>query len=308
MGYSLNHIVNFGSPFQVVHEQIVDVAPNSSHTVVNQVRKFLFVLYGECRHRIEGWHGPSSDVHLRPGDIIALPSLCVQRYSGVEPENGCRLHVVRLSFDPELLPPLPVGRVAEAPVPNDDSSVAEWAEFALRETRCLRNASSNVVTETLFQLRAEAEKREPGHRLRIRSLCVGLTILAARASHAARVVEAVAGPQASHSMYHVGKIKSYLRSRLRHQTRLAEVAHIVGLSEEHVARLFKSVTGLTVFEYVRRLRIAEAKSRLAATDENLSEIARHTGFASLTVFSRNFTRETGMSPSEYRRQIAHQIG
>jgi AraC-like DNA-binding protein len=63
-----------------------------------------------------------------------------------------------------------------------------------------------------------------------------------------------------------------------------------------------------VFEYVRRLRITEAKSRLAATDENLSEIARHTGFASLTVFSRNFTRETGMSPSEFRRQIAHQIG
>ena len=116
------------------------------------------------------------------------------------------------------------------------------------------------------------------------------------------------GNRPSSAGYHVGKIKTYLRERLRHPTRLAEVADFVGLSEEHVARLFKSATGLTVFEYVRRLRIAEAKSRLAATDENLSEIARHTGFSSLTVFSRNFTREEGVNPSEFRRQIAHQIG
>jgi hypothetical protein len=32
MGYSLNHIAGFGSPFQVVHEQIVDVLPGATHT------------------------------------------------------------------------------------------------------------------------------------------------------------------------------------------------------------------------------------------------------------------------------------
>ena len=110
------------------------------------------------------------------------------------------------------------------------------------------------------------------------------------------------------SDYHVGKIKKYLKDRLHRPTRLADVAAFAGFSEEHVARSFKRATGSTLFEYVRRQRIAEAKSRLAATDANLSQIALATGFSSLTVFSRNFSREVGLTPSEYRRQIARQIG
>ncbi len=308
MGYSLNHVADFGAPFQVVHEQMVDVAPNGSHPVFNNVRKFLFVLYGECFHQVVGGSGPTAKVHLRPGDVIALPHHCVQRYTGTEPGTECRLHVVRLSFDPELLPALPLGAESPAPVPGNESDALAWADYALRETYCFRPAADSGVTETLLQLRSEAEQRPPGYRLRIHGLCVGLTILVARARTQMREKGDRQNNLPSNTGYHVGKIKNYLRSRLRQPLLLAEVAAFVGLSEEHIARLFKSATGMTVFEYVRRLRIAEAKSRLAATDENLSEIARHTGFASLTVFSRNFTRETGQSPSEFRRQIARQIG
>ncbi|MBC7806475.1 MAG: helix-turn-helix transcriptional regulator [Akkermansiaceae bacterium] len=308
MGYSLNHVADFGSPFQVVHEQSVDVAPNGVHPVANNVRKLLFVLYGECRHRVVGHSGPGSDVHLRPGDILALPNRCTQQYSGITPESGCHVHVVRLSFDPELLAALPANCYGTAPLPAAGADILAWADFGLREIRCLRAASDTVITETLLHLRTETERRAPGYRVRVHSLCAGLTVLFARTG-AALVGEGDSrSDRPGGTGYHVGKIKTFLRSRLRQPTRLAEVAACVGLSEEHVARLFKSATGLTVFEYVRRLRISEAKSRLAATGENLSEIARHTGFSSLTVFSRNFTREAGMTPSEFRRQIARQIG
>lgn len=311
MGYSLNQIEGLGTPFQVVHEQTVDIAPGGSHTVLNHVRKLLFVLSGECRHQVVGWDGPWNNVHLRPGDILALPHRCEQRYSGLTPGSPTRLHVVRLSFDPELLPPLALGSCPPVPrFPDADGDATAWAAFGLREIRCLRAASDAAITETLLHLRAEAEQRAPGYRPRVHGLCVGLTILFART---AGEPPGVRGLQEGHPLgagpeYHVGKIKTYLRRNLRQPTRLSEVAAFVGLSEEYVARLFKSATGLTVFEYVRRLRIAEAKSRLAATDDNLSEIARHTGFSSLTVFSRNFTREAGLTPSEFRRQIARQIG
>jgi AraC-like DNA-binding protein len=310
MGYSLNHIASLGTPFQVVHEQIVDVAPGGSHAVRNDVRKILFVLNGECRHEVVGWKGPWGDCHLRPGDILALPHHCEQRYSPVEPRSTCRLHVVRLSFDPERLPALPLGsRPPDTPPPDADGDALAWAEFALQEIRCYRAGSDALLTETLLHLRAEAERRAPGYRPRVHGLCVGLTILFARTrAGAAGEGGGPHGEQTEGAGYHVEKIKRYLRSRLHQPTRLSDVAASVSLSAEHVARLFKSATGLTIFEYVRRLRIAEAKSLLAATDQNLSEIAYRTGFSSLTVFSRNFRREAGLTPSEFRRQIACQIG
>jgi AraC-like DNA-binding protein len=306
MGYSLNHIADVGTPFQVVHEQVVDVAPGGFHTVRNDVRKLLFVLSGECRHQVIGWDGPWGDLTLRPGDILALPHRCEQRYSPVEPGGTCRLHVVRLSFDPERVPVLPLGSPSLARLPGTESDAVAWARFGLQEIRCHRAASDATITETLLHLRLEAERRAPGYRLRIHALCVGLTILFARTGTA--MTGGTPAEPSTGAGYHAGKIKRYLRGRLHQQTRLADIAASVSLSEEHAARLFKSVTGVTIFEYARRLRIAEAKSLLATTDDNLSEIARRTGFSSLTVFSRNFRRETGVPPSEFRRQIARQIG
>ncbi|MBC8101916.1 MAG: helix-turn-helix transcriptional regulator [Cytophagales bacterium] len=309
MGYSLNRIEGLATPFQEVHEQIVEVAPGISHPFQNQVRKLLFVLGGECRHQILGWDGPWNEVHLRPGDILVLPCRCKQRYFGVEPGSEARVQVVRLSFDPERLPPLPLGARGKATLPDADGDASAWADYCLREIRHLRAGRDAALSETLGHLRDEAERRAPGFRPRVHGLCVGLTILCARLGAAEpHTGDSPTSDRRVPAGYHVGKIKSYLRSRLHQPTHLSEVAAFVGLSEEYVARLFKSTTGLTVFEYARRLRITEAKNLLATTDDNLSEIARQTGFSSLTVFSRNFRRDAGMTPSEFRREIARQIG
>jgi AraC-like DNA-binding protein len=309
MGYSLNHVSDFGPPFQVVHEQMVDVAPGGSHTVINTARKLLFVLSGECRHQVVGWDGPWGDVTLRPGDILSLPHHCEQKYSGVKPGSAVRLHVVRLSFDPQRLPVLPLGRRYTPSFPDTESDVLAWADYSLREIRCQSAAADAVMTETLLQLRTEAEQRAPGYRPRIHSLCIGLIILFARIGAESRTKENASTAGLSRSAgYHAGIIKTYLRKHFRESVRLADIAAFVGLSEEHVARLFKTATGRTVFEYLRRLRMAEAKSLLAVTDSNLSEIARQAGYSSLTVFSRNFTQEVGVTPSEFRREIARQIG
>lgn len=310
MGYSLNRIESLAAPFQVVHEQTVDVAPGESHPVRNEVRKLLFVLSGECRHRVVGWSGTWGDVILRPGDILALPYRCEQRYEGIEPQAACRLHVIRLSFDPALLPALTSGSAPAVPVPETESSLADWAAFGLREIRCLHAAGDPALTETLLHLRGEMEGRLPGYRLRVHALCSSLTVLFARTGVVIPDDSSLAGQAGAGAGtgYSVGKVKNYLRLHFRQPTRLSDVSAFVGMSEEHIARRFKSATGMTVFEYLRRLRIAEAKSLLAATDSNLSEIAQRTGFASLTVFSRNFSRETGVTPSEFRRQIARQIG
>ena len=318
MPYSLNHIADFGPPFEVVHEQTVLVPANGHHTVFNANRKILFVLTGECRHQIIGWNGAWSDVRLRPGDILTLPHRCEQRYTGVEPGVTSRLHVIRLAFDATRLPPLTLPGSSVTPLrrERDDKQsrgvgeeIAALSEDCLQEIRYFRGGQDALIRETLAELCDEVRDGHVHHRLRIYSLCVNLMILFSRKAFERRLsAEDAAAPSSSITDFHVSRIKDFLRQNLRRPVSLTEVAVQVRLTEAHTARLFKKATGLTLQEYARRQRIAEAKKLLVTTEENLSEISRAIGFASLTVFSRNFKQEAGVTPSEFRRQIARQIG
>jgi signal transduction histidine kinase/DNA-binding LacI/PurR family transcriptional regulator/AraC-like DNA-binding protein/response regulator of citrate/malate metabolism len=81
---------------------------------------------------------------------------------------------------------------------------------------------------------------------------------------------------------------------------LKDVARSVGISKEYLARCFQQETGLTLVTYLNRYRIGQAKARLEAGEQNLTEIALEVGFSSEPYFSRVFRQEVGMSPSAYR--------
>lgn len=83
---------------------------------------------------------------------------------------------------------------------------------------------------------------------------------------------------------------------------LAEAAARAGLSPAHFSHLFHKETGVTFTRYVQSRRIDEAKRRLSATGESITEICYACGFNSLTHFNRVFRRGTGGSPTDYRQQ------
>jgi AraC family transcriptional regulator len=68
-----------------------------------------------------------------------------------------------------------------------------------------------------------------------------------------------------------------------------------------LARGFRKAYGRSVGAYLRWLRVARAARELAETDAPLAEIALAAGFADQSHFSNVFRRETGLSPSAFRR-------
>ena len=84
---------------------------------------------------------------------------------------------------------------------------------------------------------------------------------------------------------------------------LSELAQAVGVHPVTLARGFRKAFGCTVGAYLRRLRLARAAERLAETDASLAEIALEAGFADQSHFSNLFRRETGVSPSAFRRSV-----
>ena len=85
--------------------------------------------------------------------------------------------------------------------------------------------------------------------------------------------------------------------------RLSELATAVKVHPVTLARGFRKTYGCSVGAYLRWLRVARAARELAETDAPLAEIALAAGFADQSHFSNVFRRETGLSPSAFRRAV-----
>jgi AraC family transcriptional regulator len=81
---------------------------------------------------------------------------------------------------------------------------------------------------------------------------------------------------------------------------LKQIAESVNVHPVHLAVRFRRYFGSTIGDYVRKLRIDFACSRLVETDQSLIEIALAAGFCDQSHFSRTFKQVIGVSPSEYR--------
>ncbi len=74
------------------------------------------------------------------------------------------------------------------------------------------------------------------------------------------------------------------------------------MSTSWFIRNFKLYTKTTPLNYILSIRIANAQSLLENTKYNITEIAAIAGYDNPLYFSRLFKKQTGLSPSEYRKQ------
>lgn len=81
---------------------------------------------------------------------------------------------------------------------------------------------------------------------------------------------------------------------------LAEAAEAVNLSESHLSRLFKEVTGINFLQYLNAKRINNAISSLRNPRLNVSDISLECGFPNPGYFSKMFKKYTGRTPSQFR--------
>ena len=82
---------------------------------------------------------------------------------------------------------------------------------------------------------------------------------------------------------------------------VAEAAECCGYSRNYFCMLIKQAAGITAREFMNRLRVECANRYLRYSGKTLAEIAGITGFSSQFHFSEFFKRETGCSPSHYRK-------
>lgn len=98
----------------------------------------------------------------------------------------------------------------------------------------------------------------------------------------------------------IGRAASLLGANLLEPPTLNVLASCAAISPYHFHRMWRALTGRTVGETVRHLRVEQAKKALLESNLPITDIALSVGFATPQSFARAFRQEIGVSPSAYR--------
>lgn len=100
---------------------------------------------------------------------------------------------------------------------------------------------------------------------------------------------------------HVNAMKAYIAEHLSESVTVNQIAHIVNLCPAYCGALFIKSEGMSLHEFINKMRINRAKDLLVSGSLSISEISETIGYSDMFYFSKKFRLLTGMSPSDYRR-------
>lgn len=103
------------------------------------------------------------------------------------------------------------------------------------------------------------------------------------------------------------KMIAYIDEHYQQKIELEDIAKIGGYNVAYTSQFFKRQMGISFIDYLLRLRLREATTRLTSSDEAVARIASSCGFADIKAFNVAFKKHFHTTPSEYRKQ-AKELG
>ncbi len=103
--------------------------------------------------------------------------------------------------------------------------------------------------------------------------------------------------------FYVGVINEavdYIEDNIGEKLSLVEVAARFAISHFHFNRMFKTVSGVTLKQYILGRKLSKAMEQLKSTNRPIIDIALDLGFEYPEVFSRAFKKQFGVSPAYFR--------
>lgn len=100
----------------------------------------------------------------------------------------------------------------------------------------------------------------------------------------------------------IRKMIDYINQNFTQKLKSEEVAKVGGLSTSRCLHLFKEETGLSLSEYIKKLRIDYGKYLILNKDVNLADCAIDAGFFDQSHFTKTFKQVERMTPSQFRRK------
>ncbi len=101
----------------------------------------------------------------------------------------------------------------------------------------------------------------------------------------------------------IKKLHNFLMKNYRDDLNLEQLATVANMAPGSLCRYFKGQTGMTVFEYLLRIRVDFACKLLMDPDFSVTRVCFDSGFNNLSHFNKQFRKYTGFTPTLYRNRF-----
>lgn len=97
------------------------------------------------------------------------------------------------------------------------------------------------------------------------------------------------------------KVIFYIEQNYNDDLTLEELSFVAGFSKYHFHRIFKSIVGENLSDYIRRVRLSSTTLKLK-TNQKITQIAINSGYETNASFSKAFKKHFGITPKEFSQK------
>lgn len=225
----------------------------------------------------------SREFSVTKGDIVCLHSM--EGNSFIAEEEPVRFIFITFKIDSAKNP----------------QRLKELNSLFSRDHFPLRSAGSQRVQELLYRMHKEISLKPSNYLFKMKLLLGELVFCLVEQYKDNIGIENIKfnANRKTHEL--INRVIIHLQQNYSSEVSLEDLGRLVNLHPRYLCTLFRQVSGKTVSEFLREIRIEKAKRLLAYTSLSITEIAMETGFSNSQYFSRTFSQSEGMDPRTFRK-------
>lgn len=101
----------------------------------------------------------------------------------------------------------------------------------------------------------------------------------------------------------LGRAMRWMRDNYSEKVQVVELARLSGMSVTSFHRQFRAVAFMSPLQYLKRIRLQEARAQLLAGAEDVARVGHVVGYDSASQFSREYKRAFGFPPGQDARLL-----
>jgi YesN/AraC family two-component response regulator len=243
----------------------------------------MYVIHGACLIETK-----DASIAMKKGEFILIDANIEHRLQ-VDKERPCRMLNVEFGFYEEDTNLPAFHTIVEGSETLKYLLHSDKPYFALKD--------SDEVYITLKSLIMELNREDSNENLLVQLLFDQLLIRISRLYYESGSKNP--GP----GVIHVKKAMQYIHQHYDRDIQIKDIAAAANVHSGYLHRIFRNNKGCTINEYLMQFRMEKAKTLLANTDIQISDISDYVGINSRQYFAFVFKKYTGLSPSSYRRSM-----
>lgn len=249
------------------------------------------------------------NINGKPTVFMAPSIFCLNENEIVRLEKGCNLKVQAIFFKPQIINSiLTIDNIKDSLKNLTMSEIQDYfyiEPFIYRANNFMGNFEIGAVMAKrishLFELlKAEIIRFNNLYwACRIRSFFLEILFLIQYAYTDSKVESNM---QLSYKSSDLNDIILYLHTNYDKKITIKQLTDIFHINRTTLSNKFSDATGMSIIDYLVKLRIKVASMLLRDTHLSISEVAYRVGFNNNTYFLRTYRKCVGCTPSEYRKK------